>query len=185
MSLHSIGVYRIVTQSGKVYIGMTTQSFKIRWQQHHTKLRHGIHHNRGLQNAYNRDGWESFKKEILIKFEKPTLTLPNTSLESEILYLEKISWIKHKNSGFVLLNGKPTGSGSVFHTEKTKEKIKESRLANGDSNNPRMIFTPLEVQEIKKEYENGAYVKDVSLKFNKNIKALRNLIRAQNFQRPY
>lgn len=61
----SPGVYKITcTTTNKAYIGSTTDLRK-RWYWHKGDLRKGRHHNRYLQNAWNKHGAECFTFEVL------------------------------------------------------------------------------------------------------------------------
>ena len=63
--LKSKGVYAIQNvQSGKYYVGSTSQSFQIRWRNHKTDLKKNRHHNKHLQNSFNLHG-DVFVFEIL------------------------------------------------------------------------------------------------------------------------
>ena len=59
------GVYLIRNiKNGKVYIGQTN-NLKIRKQSHFSDLKANIHHNKHLQNAWNKYGAENFEFEVL------------------------------------------------------------------------------------------------------------------------
>ena len=59
------GVYKITNlTNGKVYIG-STQEFKRRSTQHLRSLEKGVHQNKHLQHAFNKDGTENFIFEVL------------------------------------------------------------------------------------------------------------------------
>lgn len=61
----SPGIYKVTClPTGKVYIGSTTDIRK-RWLWHRSDLRAGKHHNRHLQNAWNKHGEAAFMFEIL------------------------------------------------------------------------------------------------------------------------
>lgn len=56
------GIYGIVnTESGRIYIGQTKQSFYRRYLLHDWKLRNNTHDNQHLQNAYNKYGESAFE----------------------------------------------------------------------------------------------------------------------------
>lgn len=64
------GVYEIVNLiNGKRYIGSSV-NLHSRFQQHRAKLRSGKHHNRHLQNAWDKYGEGNFTFEVLFYCEK-------------------------------------------------------------------------------------------------------------------
>lgn len=111
----SYGVYRIVAPSGSCYIGMTMGSFTTRWNEHLKRHRLGTHHCKGLSRAFAKYGVEAMSFEIL-----EDMTDCN---QEEVLYRERLWWLRHKAWGVNLYNGEPSGQGSVFHTEETRKKM--------------------------------------------------------------
>lgn len=70
---HSPGIYQILcVPNGKVYIGSAVDLQK-RWDQHQRDLRHGIHHNRHLQSAWQKYGRMNFEFSVLQLVEAPNL----------------------------------------------------------------------------------------------------------------
>lgn len=64
------GVYVITcTVNGKIYIGSSVNLFK-RWNKHRTELRCNCHHNKHLQNAWNKYGEHSFTFAVLEECNK-------------------------------------------------------------------------------------------------------------------
>lgn len=57
-------LYRLISPSGKMYIGITMRTFEERWQSHLVQARHGRQH--ALQNAFNMHGAGNFKREVLV-----------------------------------------------------------------------------------------------------------------------
>lgn len=61
-----IGVYKITSKStGKFYIGSSSTSIKRRWDAHLRLMKHGTHHNSGLQLLYDTYGDDDFLFEII------------------------------------------------------------------------------------------------------------------------
>lgn len=114
-----IGVYRIVSPSGKSYVGMTMISFTARWKQHLKELRNGRHKCAGLKRAYAKYGEEALKFEVLE-------IVPLGTDEAIVLLKEQQWWDKLSSEGIKLYNGRPTGTGSVFHTEESKAKLRQT-----------------------------------------------------------
>lgn len=127
--LNKTGIYRIVSASGGVYIGMASINFKRRFYSHRMQLNNGDHHCRGLQRAFNNDPNMSFEIiEVIDEKEKIPLR-------------EKEIWNAYKDRNIKLYNGEPSGTLSVFHTEETKALLSKDKI---DS----YIFTEEEIEEI-------------------------------------
>jgi len=124
-NLLKIGIYTITSPSGKKYIGMTAaQSFKARWAQHRKLLKGNRHPCHGLQNAFNKYGFDNLEFEIVSSFDKPC---EQKSDLTKLIQAEEIRfWDDFKNEGIKLYNGRPTGTGSVYHTKETRAKIRET-----------------------------------------------------------
>lgn len=64
--LRQCGIYRIVnTVNGKVYVGSTRRTFRVRWSTHRADLKSGRHGNRALQQDWVELGPDVFSFEIL------------------------------------------------------------------------------------------------------------------------
>lgn len=116
----SIGVYKITLPSGSCYVGMTTISFDSRWRNHLKELRNGRHPCRGLKSAFAKYGEAALLFEILEK-------VPNSTNQSVILLKERDWWDKLKAEGKNIYNGRPTGTGSVHHTDEQKKNCEKPR----------------------------------------------------------
>jgi group I intron endonuclease len=79
------GVYVIANQvNGKLYVGSSAQSFAVRFRQHRSQLRRGIHHSRHLQAAWNKYGEDAF--EFLVVCE----TSPEQAVAMEQVYMDRL-----------------------------------------------------------------------------------------------
>ncbi len=110
-----IGIYWILNlETGKMYIGSTTTSFKRRWEQHRQQLEKGTHVARHLQNSWNKRGPAAFVFEILEEIDDPDLVIER---EQE--------WIDRYFSTGILYNSSPTaGSTRGFRfSDEAKAKI--------------------------------------------------------------
>lgn len=67
------GLYEIVHESGKRYIG-SSKRIERRWSEHRKQLRARNHHARYLQHAWDRHGEEAFKFRILLVCAEDMLT---------------------------------------------------------------------------------------------------------------
>ena len=59
-----IGVYEIIAPDGMRYVGGSKRSVENRLSFHKARLRAGAHYNTGLQEAYDRYGWEAFSVRV-------------------------------------------------------------------------------------------------------------------------
>jgi len=72
MNINTTGVYAIVnTENGRVYIGATMVSFKIRWCNHRHTLKKGVNNNPHLQYDWNKYGKNVFEFIILEYVDTP------------------------------------------------------------------------------------------------------------------
>lgn len=122
----NVGIYSITTPSRKVYVGMTNDSFQTRWRKHKTLLRNGNHFCLGLYRSYLKYGLENLVFETVEEYVVPDEWVEKEKLGLYILKREKEIWLDYKEKGFVLLNGMPSSTGSVFHTDDTRNKISAS-----------------------------------------------------------
>lgn len=60
------GLYKITSPSGKFYIGSTTRSFKRRWMEHRSELRHHRHKNAILQAAWDKYGEDNMIFSVIL-----------------------------------------------------------------------------------------------------------------------
>lgn len=111
--LDKIGIYAIKnTSNGKVYIGSTAKSFKVRFNQHISKLRCNKHHCIHLQNAFNKYGEEIFDFEIL-----EVVTTSEGIRDLEKYYIDKFDAV---NKGY---NENPDPNYSPMLNGTSQEKV--------------------------------------------------------------
>ena len=113
-----IGVYRIVSPSGSCYVGATAVSFSSRWNSHRKDFKSGNSKCPGLRRAFAKYGVENMRFEILEVVVKDDA--------ESVWTLEKSWWNKLKSEGISIYNGEPTGTGSVHHTQETRNKISKA-----------------------------------------------------------
>lgn len=107
------GIYIITsTKSQNIYIGKST-NLRERWSCHKTELRGNYHHNRHLQNAWNKYGEKAFKFQVLEYCPADQLN------EREIHF---IAIYKAKGVLYNLTDGGEGIPGMVV-TEETRQKI--------------------------------------------------------------
>ena len=109
--------------NGKVYIGSSC-SFKRRRWQHISHLKKNKHHSVHLQRAWNKDGSENFKFEIL----EIVLESKETLFEIEQRYLDLIKPYNFK-IGYNTSTDAVSGLKGKHHTEEVKKKIGEASRA--------------------------------------------------------
>jgi group I intron endonuclease len=107
------GVYKIEIND-KCYVGSTIQSFKTRWNNHLTGLRRNKHHNKHMQNAFNKYGEDALKFTILEIVEKL-----EDVLTAEQKYIDELK---------PEYNASPTAGNNygLKHTETTRQKISKA-----------------------------------------------------------
>jgi len=144
-----IGVYKISNiLSGRYYIGYST-NINRRFTVHRSKLKKNCHDNIFLQRAYNLDGEDKFKYEIIHKCDTE-----EEAKEIELQYLTDLNIrniiynLNFNNSGGDLLTNHPD-------KEKIREKIIKTQLEN---------MSKLSSEERKQKYgkfgeNNGMYGK--------------------------
>ena len=113
MTNKNCGIYKITnTVTGKFYIGSAV-NIKIRWAVHRSQLGANKHHNRHLQNSWNKHGEYSFTFEVLECCEKERL------IEREQFYID------NEKPAY---NISPTAGNSlgVKRTDETKRKMSEA-----------------------------------------------------------
>lgn len=107
-------VYKHISPSNKVYIGITRQKPERRWANGH-----GYKDTLYLSNAIKKYGWENFEHEILCT--------GLTKKEAEQKEIELIAFYKSNNRefGYNIANG---GNGFGMHSDETKKKMSESKM---------------------------------------------------------
>lgn|GEM_PF-6546463 len=107
------GIYRIIDEKGREYIG-STYDFNKRGTQHFSDLKRGKHHNIVLQRVYAKYGRHYFKFEPLLYCKKKYLE----KIE-QLLLLEVNSYYNLSTDVYSPMRGRK-------HSEKTKQKIREA-----------------------------------------------------------
>jgi group I intron endonuclease len=70
------GIYFIInTTNNAIYVGSTTLSFRVRWNQHISNLNNDKHHCSHLQNAWNKYGSDAFEWRIVEVIDNPDIVL--------------------------------------------------------------------------------------------------------------
>lgn len=132
MAQQQIGIYKIISPSGKIYIG---QSWNIVHRFLKYKSLDGSKKQRILNNSFKKHGWKNHKFEIVQLF--PEDIGQDTLDNYEIFYIEQ-----YRESGYEMLNIKTGGRGGKLpkesiekmlktrgkwnHTEEAKKKISKS-----------------------------------------------------------
>jgi group I intron endonuclease len=105
--MNACGIYRIVSPSGKFYVG-SAELISKRWNQHRHLLRAGRHHNKPLQAAYSKYGDLSF--EVLLICERSDL----------LMYEQRAIDVLHPEYNILRVAGRVVG---YEHSEETRRKL--------------------------------------------------------------
>jgi group I intron endonuclease len=114
------GIYAIKnTINNKVYIGSAVNIDK-RWVIHKIRLRQGKHHSEHLQHAWNKDGEQNFKFEVLEKVQSPLHLI-----SYEQVYLDYYKSYE-RECGYNICKFAGSSLG-IKHTEEAKQKMSEAK----------------------------------------------------------
>ncbi len=108
-------IYRLVSPSGKSYIGLTQQPFSQRWVQHLSTWRTKHYNCRKLCYAFDKYPPEVWTKEILA-----VLNNKEEAENKEIEYIKLFDTVEH---GYNVLRGGKINRIGIKHSEETKLKI--------------------------------------------------------------
>lgn len=158
------GIYLIRNkQNDHIYIGSSVNIHK-RWIHHLHDLRHGIHHSRYFQNAWNKYGEHNFEIEILITCDKSMLKW------YEQQFLDEWNPEYNKNTravgpelGHLVSDRVRSVAGKLI----TPYWVYEQNSINfaGDGN-PSAKLSKSDVLEIVNRLKNGESKKNIALDFN-------------------
>lgn len=109
-------IYKISINDKDFYIGSTKQ-YHLRWLGHKSELKLGIHYSKKLQSEYNQNKLKNIKVTILEEINQP-----NFLLIAENYWIQKLKPTLNKSQYATNLGLK--------HTQKTKNKISQSKKAN-------------------------------------------------------
>lgn len=116
------GVYLIVnTVTNAVYVGMTKSTFATRWRGHRHSLRHGVHKNPHLQNAWKQYGEAAFEFSVLEAVDGDA-----NIHEAEDFYIEYLRYI-----GAAVYNIRLPGSDHQKQRVSAETKAKLSAIKTG------------------------------------------------------
>lgn len=130
MRKKTLGVYMILnSKNGKIYIGSSKDIYK-RWQEHKSDLKKNKHHNKYLQNSWNKNGEKFFYLYILeeIKIERKDYLILR-----EQFYLDYYESY-NKNRGYNI-NKKADSCLGVIRSNEYKEKCSERSKKRAIENN--------------------------------------------------
>lgn len=134
------GIYRILAPSGISYVGLTSTSFTARWNEHKKRVRLGTHPCKHFANSYKKYGEKTFVFEVLEVINKPKNSDDLSSFEKSLLERERFWWDYIASHEVIPFNARPTGTGSVFHTEESKQAISKSMMDPASREN---LFCPV------------------------------------------
>lgn len=115
------GIYKITNLiDGKIYIGSTVKSFKIRMMQHLYKLRTHKHFNIHLQRAFDKDGESNFEFSILEECDRDVI------VEREDFWIQSTECYKQEIGYNFCPHARTSLNRKV--SDETKEKIRRSLI---------------------------------------------------------
>lgn len=167
--MNIVGIYKIVSPSGKVYIGQSWDIYR-RWKDHKRNIK-GKH--KKLYSSLVSYGVEKHNFNIL-------QTLPNDVNQSILNNYEQVYMDAYRDAGIVLLNIKEAGNYGK-HSEETKQIIREKRALQVFSDEERKIKsiffstvkrTPEWNEKIAAKNRGRKYTYDVRLKLMKAVTQL-------------
>lgn len=139
-------VYKITNKkNNKCYIGITTKSLEERWKGHIT---HSTHENKKRRKIYY-----AIKKHGIEYFEIQQIDTATT--KEELLYKESF-YIEKYNSFINGYNMNQGGTGLLYHTEESKQKMSENNFWKGKnrSGEKNPMFGKTHTEEVKEKISN-------------------------------
>lgn len=138
-----IGIYKITNKiDGKIYIGSSNDIY-YRWKRHIRLLNKGTHHSGKFQIAWDKDGSQNFKFEIICKLREEEYD-KKLLLDIEQLYIDKYQCFK-KEIGYNV-SSNTTEYFNVISEFKTLEKEHMGGF---------VYFMSDSLDELKSIYNNG------------------------------
>lgn len=165
MTAGTSGIYSITnSQNGKRYVGSAVD-IKRRWREHRSDLRHNRHHNKYLQNSWNKHREDRFEFEVLeywepeflISFEqwwmnvlKPEYNISSTA--GSPLGYRHTEEAKTKQSKAQMGHAYNLGHK---HTDEARANM--SKAQSSRKYNPNSKLTAKQVRQIRKSYATGQH----------------------------
>lgn len=165
------GVYQILNKfNGKMYVGSSYRIY-IRWLQHLSSLRRGVHENAHLQNAWNKYGKDGFEFNVLEECEK------NKLKKQEQCWIDKFQCYK-RNKGY---NIDCTVDRKII-SEETKKKLSKNHVDFKGEKHPRSKLTWEKVGEIRKKSKTNNFTnKELSKMYNISETVIDKIIQNKNW----
>lgn len=138
-----IGIYKITNiANGKIYIGQTQENFLRRYWHHQWCLKSNTHHNRKLQNAFNKYGDENFEFSIITVCNKEELN------DLEIQYIKENDSV---NKGYNISSGGQESNPSQYIPEEVRKRI-------GELNRQRLLGSKLSEETKQRMRESSRHL---------------------------
>lgn len=126
-------VYKIVNKiNGRVYVGITNQGYKTRWYKHCSDSIHGCSY--PLHCALRKHGTDNFIVEVI----EICPTIENLK-EREQYWIKELKSLTTENGYNLTLGGE--GTFGRFHSEETKNKIRQRAFGRKASDQSKLIMS--------------------------------------------
>lgn len=112
-----LGIYKIESPSGRVYIGQTYNMYARYYSYKYNKVNHI------LRNSFNKYGFEAHTFTAI--HEMPKDVSQDDMDRAEILYISQ-----YKGCGYRIMNVRVGGDGGGLHSDETKQKLAERSHGN-------------------------------------------------------
>lgn len=160
--MNQIGIYSITcTKNGRRYIGQSRVLNKRKWQ-HFNELDHNKHHNKYLQNTYNKYKKENFKFEVI------------ENCEIEKLNEREAYWISYYNSNDIKLGyNQKEISHLLTCSEEHRENCKKTTIKRNVDRYGLYTLFNLQTGEVTQVGSKKEYTRDKEYNYKKHFLCLR------------
>jgi predicted GIY-YIG superfamily endonuclease len=164
------GIYKIVcTVNDKVYVGSAVDLNKRR-REHFSALRRNRHHNKHLQNAFNRYKEKCFHFEVIFECDEENLLL-----EEE----QQIKQYDSYNHGFNLVETPTQGNRGIKMSVEVKQRLSLAAKKRGRNSGS---LTKEQVQQVRQKFFDGERIGSLANEFDIHRKTIRECVYLRSYQ---